>query len=192
MDHMQHANDAALLAQARDGNHDAFRALVERHGPNTYRLAYRITGNQADAEDVVQETFVRAYRRLGRFEERSRLATWLYRIAFNCAIDCVRARPRRHAADPRETLHRLAAANTAPPADDLLYAGQIGQRVQKALARLSLQERAALMLRHYHECSIDEICRMLHLTPNGAKHSIFRAVRKMRVALGPLAEGGRL
>ena len=70
--------------------------------------------------------------------------------------------------------------------DDLVYAGQIGERVQAALGELSPQERAAFLMRHYQGCSIEEICQALGLKTNAAKHSIFRAVKKMRVALQPL------
>src|SRR5689334_18242665 len=80
-------DDAAEVAQARNGDQAAFRSLVERHGRSIYRMAFRIAGKHEDAEDVVQETFVRAYRQLGRFEERANFSTWLYRIGFNCAID---------------------------------------------------------------------------------------------------------
>lgn len=181
-----HPDDAAVLARARDGDHEAFRVLVERHSRSLYRLAYRIMRNQEDAEDVVQETFVRAYRRLGRFEERSSVATWLYRITLNCAIDRVRARTRRESPEPEERLNRFAAPSAAPSADDLVYAGQIGRNLQAALGRLTRQERAAFILRHYHGCSIDEICQRLDLKSNAAKHSIFRAIQKMRLAFRPL------
>ena len=101
-----HLDDAAAVAQARGGDEEAFRVLVERHGRSIYRLAYRMTGRPEDAEDVVQETFVRAYRQLSRFEARSNFATWLYRIGFNCAIDYMRARPHRESAESHETLER--------------------------------------------------------------------------------------
>ena len=145
-----HLDDAAAVAQARGGDEEAFRVLVERHGRSIYRLAYRMTGRPEDAEDVVQETFVRAYRQLSRFEARSNFATWLYRIGFNCAIDYMRARPHRESAESHETLERLTPGSEAPSIDDLVYAGEIGARVQEALNALSTQERAAFLMRHYH------------------------------------------
>src|SRR5271157_5517798 len=87
--------DLAFVAKARLGDADAFRALVERHSRPLFRLAFRMTGNQHDAEDVVQESFLRAYRQLGKFDERASFGTWLYRIACNCSLDLVRARKRR-------------------------------------------------------------------------------------------------
>ena len=84
--------DTAAVALARDGDSDAFRGLVERHSRAVYRLAHRMTGNPQDAEDVVQETFLKAYRQLGRFESRANFGTWLHRIAVNCSIDLIRGR----------------------------------------------------------------------------------------------------
>src|ERR1700756_3510149 len=88
--------DATFVAKARSGDHDAFRALVERHSRALFRLAFRMTGNEQDAEDVVQESFLRAYRQLGAFDERASFGTWLYRIACNCSLDLVRSRKRRN------------------------------------------------------------------------------------------------
>src|SRR5436309_11938639 len=114
MNQMQ-LDDAAAVARARDGDQDAFRVLVDRHSRNIYRLAFRMTGRAEDAEDVVQETFVRAYRQLGRFEARSNFATWLYRIGFNCSIDYMRARPKRESAETDERLEQ-ASGQTGGPA----------------------------------------------------------------------------
>ena len=74
---------------------EAFRDLVEKHGRMVFRVAYRMTGNESDAEDVVQETFLRAYRNLDRYDSRASFATWIFRIAANCSIDVLRARKRR-------------------------------------------------------------------------------------------------
>src|SRR6266699_6031546 len=86
---------AAVLARARQGDSDAFRALVERHSRSIFRLAFRMTGNEQDAEDVVQETFLRAYKQLHRFDRRAAFSTWLYRIAANCSLDLIRVRKTR-------------------------------------------------------------------------------------------------
>jgi len=180
-------DDAAAVAQAKSGDQEAFRLLVDRHSRSIYRLAFRMTGRPEDAEDVVQETFVRAYRQLARFEARSNFGTWLYRIGFNCSIDYMRSKPRRESPEPDDALERLSGQGE-PDADDLVFAGEIGRRVQDALQELSPQERAAFLMRHYHGCSIEEICQALDLKSNAAKHSIFRAVKKMRVALRPLLE----
>src|ERR1700693_2205572 len=87
-------NDIAAVSQARGGDSEAFRLLVERHSRAIFRVAYRMTGNEHDADDVVQEAFLRAYRQIDSFEERANFGTWLHRIAVNCALDLLRARGR--------------------------------------------------------------------------------------------------
>src|SRR5256885_16454502 len=91
---MEWSNETAV-ARARSGDADAFRVLVERHSRALFGLAFRMTGNEQDAEDVVQESLLRAYKQLGKFDERSSFGTWLYRITVNCSLDVVRARKRR-------------------------------------------------------------------------------------------------
>src|SRR5262245_66240503 len=81
--------DAAVVAQVLAGDRDAFRVLVERHSRSIFRVVYRMTGNQQDAEELVQETFLRAYKSLERFELRANFSTCLYRMAANCALDCL-------------------------------------------------------------------------------------------------------
>src|ERR1017187_9280393 len=93
MDSLMELSDSVAVAQARAGDSGAFRVLVERHSRNLFRLAYRMTGHQQDAEDVVQETFLRAYRQLSKLDERASFGTWLYRIAANCSLDLIRNRP---------------------------------------------------------------------------------------------------
>ncbi|PYK98728.1 MAG: hypothetical protein DME19_11385 [Verrucomicrobia bacterium] len=88
-------SDAVAVAKAREGDQDAFRVLVERHSLRLFQLAYRMTGNEQDAEDMVQETFLRAYNRLDRFESRAGFGTWLHRIAANCSLDLLRRQKRR-------------------------------------------------------------------------------------------------
>jgi RNA polymerase sigma-70 factor (ECF subfamily) len=182
--------DAAAVALARDGDSEAFRALVERHSRAVYRLAHRMTGTSQDAEDVVQETFLKAYRQLSRFESRANFSTWLHRIAVNCSIDLIRARPHREAGRDAADLEQFGTdgshgAGRASP-ERLMLSTEVQDRVNTAMSALSQMERAAFVLRHFEGRSIDEISQSLGLKTNATKHSIFRAVKKMRVALEPL------
>src|SRR5205809_6881804 len=111
---MDAAEAPAVLARARQGDSEAFRALVERHSQSLFRLAFRMTGNEQDAEDVVQESFLRAYRQLGRFESRANFGTWIYRITANCCVDLMRSRQARHDQSRGDSLD---AAETLPAAD---------------------------------------------------------------------------
>jgi RNA polymerase sigma-70 factor (ECF subfamily) len=180
-------SDAVAVARARAGDADAFRELVDRHSRRIYGLAFRLTGNAQDAEDVVQETWLRAYRQLGRFESRANFGTWLHRIAVNCSIDLMRARPKREEPQDGSALDGLAAQGDGPSAgpERLALSAEIQERVAAAMERLSPMERAAFVLRHFDGLSIGEIGRTLNLRTNATKHSIFRAVRKMRTALEP-------
>ena len=182
--------DAAAVALARDGDSEAFRALVERHSRAVYRVAFRMTGSAHDAEDVVQETFLRAYRQLARFESRANFGTWVHRIAVNCSIDLIRARPHRESAHDGADLEQFGAALESTDAtgrspERLMLSTEVQERIGGAMAGLSRMERAAFMLRHLEGRSIEEISQSLGLKTNATKHSIFRAVRKMRTALEP-------
>ena len=95
-------SDGALVQRAQAGDREAFRVLVERHSRSVFRLAFRLTGNEHDADEVVQESFIRAHRRLTRFESRSTFSTWLYRITANCAVDLLRARKTHESLDADE------------------------------------------------------------------------------------------
>jgi RNA polymerase sigma-70 factor (ECF subfamily) len=185
--------DAQAVAQARAGGAEAFRTLVERHSRAVFRLAYRMTGNEHDAEDVVQETFLRAYRKLGEFEERAQFGSWLHRIAANCAYDLLRGRARREgrfeAAEALENGPMEAVASSDPAPDRLVAGGEVRRRVRAAMARMSAIERSAFTLRHLEGLSIAEIGRALDLDQSAAKQSVFRAVRKLRQALGDHARG---
>jgi len=184
-------SDTLAVARARDGDSQAFRELVDRHSRTVFRLAHRMTGNEHDAEDVVQETFLRAFRQLDRFEARANFGTWLYRIAVNCSIDLMRKR-RETTTDEPDEMERMATTApgrpVAPDLDRLVFSAEIRQRVAGALGGLSQMERAAFVLRHFEGQSIEEIGRALGLRTNATKHSIFRAVRKMRAALEPLVD----
>lgn len=183
--------DATAVALAREGDSDAFRALMERHSRAVYRLAHRMTGSPQDAEDVVQETFLRAYRQLSRFESRANFSTWLHRIAVNCSIDLIRSRRHQesgHEAADLEHFEASAEDRVDHSPERLMLSTEVHERVTTAMAALSAMERAAFVLRHFEGQSIEDISRALGLKTNAAKHSIFRAVRKMRLALEPFVE----
>jgi RNA polymerase sigma-70 factor (ECF subfamily) len=179
--------DVAAVSRARDGDAEAFRLLVERHSRPIFRVAYRMTGNEHDADDVVQETLLRAYRQLDRFEDRSNFGTWLHRIAVNCSLDLLRARVRlekRHATEAGDEEAEFVANDPQP--DRILLSTELREHVASALAQLSGNERTAFVLRHFEGVPIEEIGRTLGIQVNAAKHTVFRAVRKLRVALEPL------
>jgi RNA polymerase sigma-70 factor (ECF subfamily) len=183
-------DDAAIVEQVQAGDTDAFRYLVERHSQGIFRLAFRMTGNEHDAEDVVQETFLRAYRQLHRFESRSAFGTWLHRIGANCAVDVIRVRRQRDevttTADENEgsIVDTLPTAVSAP--DHKVFKVEVRQKVITAMASLSTMERAAFVLRHFEDMPIREIGATLGLKENATKNTIFRALGKIRRELEPI------
>jgi RNA polymerase sigma-70 factor (ECF subfamily) len=180
-------SDVATVSRARAGDSDAFRLLVEQHSRPVFRVAYRMTGNEHDADDVVQETFLRAYRQLNRFEERAKFGTWLHRIAVNCALDLLRARGRldRHYGGDPEEAEMTGAVSTDPQQDRLLLSAELRDQVATAMEKLSGNERTAFVLRHFEGMPVEEIGKTLGIQVNAAKHTIFRAVRKLRESLEP-------
>jgi RNA polymerase sigma-70 factor (ECF subfamily) len=189
--------DSGYVARARAGDADAYRVLVERHSRTLFRLAYRMTGNEQDAEDVVQESFLRAYRQLGKFDDRASFGTWLYRIAANCSLDLVRARKRRSehfAPAEAETAAEDPIASLpsgAPSPERETLSTEVRERVAAAMQDLSAAERTAFVLRHFEGMCIEEVSRVLDCQPGAAKHSVFRAVQKLRRALEPVVGAAR-
>ena len=188
-------SDAAAVQQALAGDRDAFRVLVDQHSRSIFRLAFRMTGNEHDAEEVVQETFLRAYRRLAKFESRSNFGTWLYRISINCSLDFRRARVRqeehREPDDPEGNPAVQHLASDSPAADRVVFSGEVGATVERAMSELSDVERSAFVLRHFEGQSIEEIGKALGLRASATKNSIFRAVQKLRRALEPMVSTTR-
>lgn len=179
--------EAAAVARARTGDGEGFRELVERHSRSVFRLAYRLTGNEQDAEDVVQESFLRAYKQLDRYDGRASFHTWIYRIAANYALDLLRTRKRmdqRKGEEETSVIENIPAS--ALPADRLVYSAQLSERIDSAMRELSEQERTAFVLRHFEGFSIEEIGQSLGVGESATKNSIFRAVQKLRRSLEPL------
>jgi len=177
-------SDNELVQQVRSGDDDAFRLLVERHSRSLYRAAFRITGNAADADDVVQEAFLRSYRALASFDARATFTTWLHRIAINCALDLIDSRKRRdHRVNDDEDLSLLVSQDAAP--DRIVLGGEMQRAIAKAMAELTGNERTAFVLRHFEGMPLEEIGQILGTRLNATKNTVFRAVKKLRQQLQP-------
>jgi len=182
--------DGAVVAQVLAGDRDAFRLLVERHGRALYRFGYRMLGNAHEAEELVQDTFLKAYKNLASFESRSSFATWLHRIAANQALDVLDKRKTRapyqvsEQPDPEE--QEIQVASDAPGPERMLLSRELKTRMAAALEKLTHSERVAFTMRHVEGRSVEEISQVLQIRTNSAKNTIFRAVQKMRRELEPL------
>jgi len=186
MDKSEHEAIRAVLA----GDKDAYSTLVMRHSSNLFRVAFRITGNEADADDVVQDALLRGYRKLKSFESRSEFGTWIYRIAVRCALSKVGDRKvnenRRIAERTDLESDQLQIADEAADPERLLLSGEIGAMQEIAMEGLSAIERTAFVLRHMEGRSTDEIAAAMGIQPNAAKQSVYRAVQKLRRCLSTL------
>jgi|SRR5689334_22841076 RNA polymerase sigma-70 factor, ECF subfamily len=170
-----------------DGDLDVFLSLIERHRRYLYNLAYRITGNEQDAKDVVQECLLNAYLHLDGFENRADLRTWLNRILVNCAIDHlrgVRRRPDMYETHPIADVADTIASSTPDP-ERLVSSADWRRQVSAVIKTMSPLERVTFVLRHFEGRSIAEISQTVGIGINATKQHIFRAVRKIRVALEP-------
>jgi len=167
-------SDAALVELVLADDQDAFTVLVERYKDAVQNLAYRMLSNAAEAEDVTQETFVRAYTQLATYKPAHKFSTWLLSIASHLAIDQLRRR--RFLALPLEDvpfLDWIADVGTSPEQSAL--EGEQQDEVQTYLQRLPGKYRAVIVLRYWYDFSYEEIARTLNLTPALVKARLHRA-----------------
>jgi RNA polymerase sigma-70 factor, ECF subfamily len=183
-------SDHAAIRAVRSGDKDAYAELVRAHGRAVFGVARRITGNEADAEDVAQETFLRGYRRLESFESRANFGTWIYRIAVRCALDKLQGRrPEQEGLElenPDGEVESVPVADRAPGPEQLVLSSEIAAYREAAMASLTPLERTAFTLRHMEDCSSEEIAAALDVSPDAVKQAIYRAVQKLRKRLALL------
>lgn len=182
MEALNQQADAQLVAQVLLGNRDAFGALVRRHQTLAYNIALRIVGNRADALDVTQDAFVRAYDALASFDATRPFAPWLSAIVTNLALNYVQ---RKH---PALSLEESESA--APQLDPTQRALENEQqaRVRAALLELPPLWRAVIELRHFQEMSYQEIADTLALPLSDVKSHLFRARQKLKQLLRSLED----
>jgi RNA polymerase sigma-70 factor (ECF subfamily) len=174
-----------LVVAARDGDQLAFEQLVKATYAGTYTLAFRLTGDEEDARDVVQESYLRAYRGLKRFRGDAQFTTWLYRITANCASTHLGKRA-RHRHD--ELLDDSPLADTNPDIDPEARsdATALRERLNVALRELPPRLRAVVVLRDVYDLPHEAIAAELGISESAAKVRLHRARRKLREHLYPL------
>ncbi len=178
-------DESGLIKRVQSGEREAFRELVEMHKRSVYYLAYDLTGNQQDAEDLSQEVFIKAYRTIGKFRGESKIGSWLYRIAVNQWIDTTRRKEFRMR-QSRVQFSEENAENVPRLRDDPERATdnfQLQAHIERALGNLSPRERAVFTLRHYHDMQLSEIGQDLNISTGTVKALLFRAVHKLQEKL---------
>lgn len=182
-----------LLEQIRGGVAERFEELVRLHSPRILRLAGRLIGNRAEAEELAQEAFLRFFGAIPSFRGESSIATWLYRTVTRLAIDHLRRerlrrrifffRKDEEEEDPAERM-----ADPAPSPRDILLAEETGRRLSRALGELPPRQRAVFILRHQEELPLKEIAAVLGLREGTVKAHLHRAVMRLRLELADVKE----
>jgi RNA polymerase sigma-70 factor, ECF subfamily len=187
-------DEQVLIVRAREGDMRAFRGLVEIHKRFVFRLAWDLTGNFHDAEDLSQEVFVRMFRSLDRFRGDCKLSTWLYTITSHTWIELYgtgRSKFNRSLLpleDDRTEDFPLAAESSGTSPEDSAETSLFHKHVQNALSSLSPRERGVFVLRFFHDLKLSDIADHLKITPGAVKSHLYRSVRKMQKELSFLVE----
>lgn len=190
-------DDVTLARHVADRDREAVRLVTERNNQRLFRAAWSIVRDRAEAEDVVQSAYLRAFAAIAQFEGRSSLSTWLTRIAINEALERMRAARRRRARidDPsilfldeyRERLMRGSLAGSEPDAE--LARAEIRRLLEREVAKLPAAFRTVFVLRDVEGLSVEETAAALNLVPATVKTRLLRARRRLREALAPAIGG---
>jgi RNA polymerase sigma-70 factor (ECF subfamily) len=185
---MELDSDISLVKRAREGDFGAFETLFERHRTLVYRFAYQMTPRRDDAEDIVQEAFVRAYQNLDKYRDEAKFTTWLLRIVTNLCTDQARMFHRRQALEQQEAagaLDWMTIGETDDPIHNL-EADRRKEALRRALSALPTHHRSVIVLRDIEEREYTDIAQMLNCTVGGAKLRVLRARRALRDRIAPL------
>lgn len=180
-------SDQGLVERARQGDLAAFRALVDEHKQTVFRIAFDMTGNRHDAEDISQEVFLKAFRSLGNFRGDAKLSTWLYRITVNACYDhrstkawtSMKPTEFTEHQDRSPLFHEHASNDPESSAE-----GKVIQRhIDQALRKLTPRERSVFVMRHYSDLSLKEIASILKISEGTVKSMLFRALKRLQQEL---------
>ena len=185
-----YASEAELLADLQAGEPAAYRQLVELNSANIYNLSLKLLGDEREAEDVLQETVLSAFKAIDRFEGRSQLATWLYRIAYNASLMRLRKREQMTTFSLDEHLGETGEERVSRPLvdwsmmpDDQLLTAEARQEMDKAIAELPETLRSAFVLRDIQGLSGQETAEVLDITVQAVKNRLHRARLRLRKRL---------
>ncbi|MEA1960455.1 MAG: sigma-70 family RNA polymerase sigma factor [Bacillota bacterium] len=185
-------SDEQLVKKSLRGESQAFDELVEKYQHKVYSLAFRYMGNEEDAYDAAQETFIKAYRSLRTFKGDASFSTWIYRITTNVCLDEIRRRKRRilplSLDEPLATTDGNEVEKEIPdnsPTVDLLYEQkEFSQYIQSLLDEMKPEHKTAIILRDIMDLSYEEIAEVLHCSIGTVKSRLSRARNVLKKKLG--------
>ena len=179
---MDNDPDIALVERCRNGDWAAFTELVVRYQRPIYNAAFWMLRKAEDANDITQVVFLKVAERLDEYDPRFKFFSWIYRIAVNESLNLLRRNGREESLDDDLALPGPESADPERQAS----AAQIADRIRSALMKMPAKDRLVLTLRHFSECSYDEIGQILDLDPKTVKSRLFEARRRLRDLLGDL------
>ncbi len=175
---MNSMSDQELVQDVRNGDRRAFSELMRRYQERVYWVTRRIVGNHDDADDVTQETFVKAFVGLGDFRGDASFYTWVYRIAVNLSLNAIRKRQVLNYLRDSSVLSSLLPLGEDPVRE--VEFRDLQSRLEKAVAQLPEKQRAVFVLRHYEEMQYEEIAQILKTSIGGLKANYFHALKKVQ------------
>ena len=185
----EHPLDAALVRKAQEGDVDAFESLVKMYQQRVYAVCRRLTGTHQSADDMAQETFIKAYFALGTFDARWPFYPWLRRIAVNASLNYLKARGRERPFDDSRRPELLAGPR---PAENLpeaqLERAEFEARFERAVASLPEEQRSVFVLKFHEGLSYEEIARTLDVPPGTVMSRLNRARQKLKALLADSLE----
>ena len=188
-------DDTTLIREAQRGNRAAFEVLVRHYDQSVLRLALHLTGSEADAQDIHQDAFLKAYKNLGSFRFECSFYTWIYRIVTNLCLDHLRKRNVRkedaavvtdRSGEEYSLIDQVADGRAGANPERDLMRRELGSKIGAALAKLTPRERMVFELKHYHGLKLRTVGEMLNTTEETAKNTLFRATQKLRGALSEM------
>jgi RNA polymerase sigma-70 factor, ECF subfamily len=184
--------DAQLMVRVRQGDGQSFAILLERHRIPVIHFLYRMVQNQAIAEELAQEVFLRVYKSRASYEPTAKFTTWLFRIATHLALNWLRDEKHEKNSesldfDLEEGLFRQVA-DRAPSAEDRLVKESRAQEIRAAIAALPMKQRAAVLMHKYQEMDYSQIATVLGCSDSAVKSLLFRAYERLRARLSHMVE----
>lgn len=182
--------ETRLAKLSRNGDRRAFEELVDMYKDKIYHLGYRMLGHVNEAEDIVQETFLRVYTNLERYDETQKFSTWIYRIATNLCIDRLRKRKPNYSLDAEmpdsdgADWYSLLPSNRETPEEEIVLT-ETQEQIRKAIDALPKKYKSVVVLRYLHDMSLQEIGEVLKMPVTTVKTRVHRGREYLRKKLEP-------